>query len=56
MNGKLPSQDLSTWVSGKSSKARWLPPLSDVSPFSIGEVLEDPMSKSELLRLVCYSD
>lgn len=47
MNGKLPSQDLSAWVTGRGGPpddanvgAEWeklIPPLQELSPLSLGD-------------------
>lgn len=43
MNGKLPSQDLSSWIQLQTSKGLpELPPLHPVSPLSLDEVLKNP--------------
>ncbi|OCH94661.1 DNase I-like protein [Obba rivulosa] len=38
VNGKMPSQDLSSWVGGHETGTSLIPPLKDFSPLSIGEV------------------
>ncbi|KAH8102042.1 DNase I-like protein [Cristinia sonorae] len=40
VNGKLPSQDLSPWVRGRSDGHPVIPPLQDISPLSMGEWLK----------------
>jgi inositol polyphosphate 5-phosphatase INPP5B/F len=48
VNGKLPSQDLSGWISGHAYDDRkisqqWealIPPLKEISPLSIGETIK----------------
>ncbi|CAL1710188.1 unnamed protein product [Somion occarium] len=37
VNGKLPSQDLSPWVGGRSRPSHVIPPLKDLSPLSMSE-------------------
>ncbi|KAJ7850010.1 hypothetical protein B0H14DRAFT_2208784, partial [Mycena olivaceomarginata] len=45
VNGNLPSQDLSPWVGGNgngNTTDPFIPPLKEISPFSIGEVAKNP--------------
>jgi phosphatidylinositol-bisphosphatase len=45
VNGNLPSQDLSPWVGGNGNgniTDPFIPPLKEISPFSIGEVAKNP--------------
>ncbi|KAJ7802539.1 DNase I-like protein [Mycena olivaceomarginata] len=45
VNGNLPSQDLSPWVGGNgndNTSDPFIPPLKEISPFSIGEVAKNP--------------
>ncbi|KAJ7700407.1 Endonuclease/exonuclease/phosphatase [Mycena rosella] len=54
VNGNLPSQDLSSWLgtSAPSAKTAFIPPLAEVSPFSVaepaGDPFEDPAGEKEL--------
>ncbi|KAJ6552223.1 DNase I-like protein [Mycena vulgaris] len=43
VNGNLPSQDLSSWL-GRTTPENptFIPPLEDVSPFSVGDPVKDP--------------
>ncbi|PCH36777.1 DNase I-like protein [Wolfiporia cocos MD-104 SS10] len=41
VNGKLPTQDLSTWVQGHRVRADFIPPLEQMSPLSLGEIARD---------------
>ncbi|KAL6304662.1 DNase I-like protein [Sparassis latifolia] len=44
VNGKMPSQDLSVWVQGRMlGVTELIPPLAEISPLSLGEVVKDPM-------------
>ncbi|KAL0579195.1 hypothetical protein V5O48_002817 [Marasmius crinis-equi] len=48
VNGKMPSQDLATWVRGASSGTRQesvLPPVKELSPLSLGESNKNPLDK-----------
>lgn len=45
VNGNLPSQDLSPWVGGNgngNTTDPFIPPLKEISPFSIGEAAKNP--------------
>ncbi|KAK1220132.1 hypothetical protein PQX77_017122 [Marasmius sp. AFHP31] len=50
VNGKMPSQDLTTWVRGATSSGgnrdAVLPPVKELSPLSLGEVNKDPLDKA----------
>ncbi|KAJ6457770.1 DNase I-like protein [Mycena vitilis] len=41
VNGNLPSQDLSSWVGGVVNP-NYIPPLQEISPLSMGEVVKNP--------------
>ncbi|KAJ7612324.1 hypothetical protein DFH06DRAFT_1345073 [Mycena polygramma] len=41
VNGNLPSQDLSSWVGGVANP-NYIPPLQEISPLSMGEVVKNP--------------
>ncbi|KAJ3485089.1 hypothetical protein NLI96_g5200 [Meripilus lineatus] len=47
VNGKLPSQDLSPWVQGISDKYPYIPPLNEISPFSIEKDANDYVSSAK---------
>ncbi|RDB17258.1 Inositol polyphosphate 5-phosphatase OCRL-1 [Hypsizygus marmoreus] len=50
VNGKLPSQDLASWVSGLAPAANastTLPPVQQVSPLSLGEISRNPFDTYE---------
>ncbi|KAF8199468.1 Endonuclease/exonuclease/phosphatase [Pholiota molesta] len=49
VNGKMPSQDLSAWVQGDGSDAR-APPVKNISPLSLGEVVRNPFTWSKHVR------
>lgn len=51
VNGKLPSQDLSAWVRGISiaDANKYIPPLKQLSPFSIGDITKDPLDTANSL-------
>ncbi|KAJ3544105.1 hypothetical protein NMY22_g2904 [Coprinellus aureogranulatus] len=44
VNGKLPSQDLSSWIQGSEIKEAHpiLPPVKNMSPLSLGEIVRNP--------------
>ncbi|KAJ8082122.1 hypothetical protein PM082_007969 [Marasmius tenuissimus] len=50
VNGKMPSQDLTTWVRGATSsggnREAVLPPVKELSPLSLGEINKDPLDKA----------
>ncbi|KAJ7243583.1 Endonuclease/exonuclease/phosphatase [Mycena haematopus] len=60
VNGNPPSQDLSSWVGGNVNQTRdaFIPPLQNISPLSIGQVVKnpfedqdnDPLGKSSALQ------
>lgn len=53
MNGKLPSQDLSSWIQQHTSKdLPALPPLQTVSPFSLDEVKKNPFDTRKSIHSV----
>ncbi|KAK6974368.1 inositol polyphosphate 5-phosphatase OCRL-1 [Favolaschia claudopus] len=65
VNGNLPSQDLSSWIGGGAAKGGdiLIPPLEEISPFSVGEVAKNPFddssvseSKSETTTLVSETE
>lgn len=47
VNGKLPSQDLSAWVRGQFGRptSRFIPPIKDFSPLSLGDGKKDPIEE-----------
>ncbi|KAH9933096.1 DNase I-like protein [Amylocystis lapponica] len=45
VNGKMPSQDLSAWVRGRPGLSGMIPPLKNISPLSLGEVVRNPLEK-----------
>ncbi|KAG7095842.1 hypothetical protein E1B28_006537 [Marasmius oreades] len=53
VNGKMPSQDLATWVNGHNvvsgkdgvHASSLLPPVKEVSPLSLGDVNKNPLDK-----------
>ncbi|KAJ3980467.1 DNase I-like protein [Lentinula detonsa] len=55
VNGKMPTQDLAAWVKGSTTNApnvasiqhSLLPPVSEISPLSLGEVVKDPYDLRE---------
>ncbi|KAJ3741434.1 DNase I-like protein [Lentinula detonsa] len=55
VNGKMPTQDLAAWVRGSTKNApnvasiqhSLLPPVSEISPLSLGEVVKDPYDLRE---------
>ncbi|KAJ3724182.1 DNase I-like protein [Lentinula guzmanii] len=55
VNGKMPTQDLAAWVRGSTKNApsvasiqhSLLPPVSEISPLSLGEVVKDPYDSRE---------
>ncbi|KAF9255983.1 DNase I-like protein [Marasmius fiardii PR-910] len=53
VNGKMPSQDLATWVNGRSVSSKYsdrggstLPPVKEVSPLSIGDLDKNPLDEA----------
>ncbi|KAJ7111389.1 Endonuclease/exonuclease/phosphatase [Mycena epipterygia] len=49
VNGNLPSQDLSSWIGGSArsqANPAFIPPLKDISPFSVAEVTKDPFESA----------
>lgn len=48
VNGKLPSQDLSSWIGGLADipSTSSIPPLKPISPLSLGEVVRSPFEAS----------
>ncbi|KAK0486312.1 DNase I-like protein [Armillaria novae-zelandiae] len=49
VNGKEPSQDLSSWIQGNDTNAhdlKTIPPLKDISPLSLGEVARNPLDST----------
>ncbi|TFK29490.1 DNase I-like protein [Coprinopsis marcescibilis] len=54
VNGKLPSQDLSSWIQGNSQPS--LPPLDAVSPFSVSDIIGDPFDKQETVDPIDQED
>ena len=57
VNGKMPSQDLSAWVqksierSELNTVAPALPPVKNISPLSLGEVVRNPFTWRGLCRI-----
>jgi phosphatidylinositol-bisphosphatase len=50
VNGKLPSQDLASWIRGPTGARNAsvvIPPLKEVSPLSLGEVARDPFDSGK---------
>ncbi|KAJ7672386.1 DNase I-like protein [Mycena polygramma] len=47
VNGNLPSQDLSSWVGGVAN-TNYIPPLQEISPLSMGEVVKNPFDSPSL--------
>ncbi|KAG7449826.1 DNase I-like protein [Guyanagaster necrorhizus] len=53
VNGKMPSQDLSSWIQENDTNAHDLsiiPPLTDISPLSVGEVKRNPLDNAVDIR------
>ncbi|KAK0459184.1 DNase I-like protein [Desarmillaria tabescens] len=53
VNGKDPSQDLSSWIQGNDTNVhglRMIPPLKDISPLSMGEVARNPLDSAADVR------
>ncbi|PBK73998.1 DNase I-like protein [Armillaria solidipes] len=53
VNGKAPSQDLSSWIQGNDTNVhdlRTIPPLKDISPLSMGEVARNPLDSAADVR------
>lgn len=53
VNGKEPSQDLSSWIQGNDTNAhdlKTIPPLKDISPLSMGEVARNPLDSAADVR------
>ncbi|KIP04826.1 hypothetical protein PHLGIDRAFT_129265 [Phlebiopsis gigantea 11061_1 CR5-6] len=51
VNGKMPSQDLSSWVRGQAQDTtdNFIPPLKAISPFSISELTINPLDQAGAL-------
>ncbi|OBZ76964.1 Inositol polyphosphate 5-phosphatase OCRL-1 [Grifola frondosa] len=50
VNGKFPSQDLSAWLGHHSSIAKLIPPLKEMSPLSLREVVTGPPNEIAALQ------
>ncbi|KAK0226427.1 DNase I-like protein [Armillaria fumosa] len=53
VNGKEPSQDLSSWIQGNNTNAhdlKTIPPLKVVSPLLMGEVAQNPLDSTADVR------
>ncbi|KAK0212373.1 DNase I-like protein [Desarmillaria ectypa] len=53
VNGKGPSQDLSSWIQGNDTNVhglRIIPPLKEISPLSMGEVAQNPLDSAADVR------
>ncbi|KAJ7766342.1 DNase I-like protein [Mycena maculata] len=48
VNGNPPSQDLASWIGGSASTYN-IPPLKEISPFSVGEATKDPFESTSAL-------
>lgn len=53
VNGKAPSQDLSSWIQGNDTNVhdlKTIPPLKDISPLSMGEIARNPLDNAADVR------
>ncbi|KAK0454454.1 DNase I-like protein [Armillaria borealis] len=53
VNGKAPSQDLSSWIQGNDANVhdlKTIPPLKDISPLSMGEIARNPLDSAAAVR------
>lgn len=55
VNGKMPSQDLATWVRGSTVgkspvEPGFLPTVKEISPLSMGEVVKDPFESQGVFQ------
>ena len=63
VNGKMPSQDLAAWVRGENDPGQrgtyasdkpTLPPMKDISPLSMGEVVKNPIEQVVNGKYACF--